>query len=266
MKNEHVSVKCSQLHILKLWCKLAWSTKTKKICLILCDRNARHKTATGPLSQKFGIVFKNPGSSHLFILQYLWGLHCQADSKTTAHALWQLHVQRPDVMKTHRRQEIALCCGLLRDKDIFSRKALNLISESWPELSYPPIPEPITGTGWGYIYTSQAHLVGGGVRFSPNRGWFPGKIWCPLGQSKREEIQSRGQQCLLHVSVWKKAINLINSLINRQKLFMFAQSTQDTTQTRSEIKVKCLAKIYVHKKGIGIEIANKALNRPRGAF
>lgn len=209
MKNEHVSIKCSQLHILKFWCKLAWSTKTKKICLILCDRNARHRTATGPLShQKFGIVFRNPGSSHLFILQFLWGLHCQADGEMTAHALWQLHVQRPDVMKAHGRQEILLCCGFLRGKDIFSRKAFKLISisESWPELSYPPIPEPITGTWWGYIYTSQAHLrVGGGVRFSPNRGWFPGKIRCLLGQSKREETLSRGQQCPLYVSVWEKS-------------------------------------------------------------
>lgn len=39
-----------------------------------------------------------------------------------------------------------------------------------------------------------------------------------------------------------------------------------TTQTRSEIKVKHLAKMYAHKKETGIEIANKALNRPRGAF
>ena len=164
--------------------------------------------ATGPLSQKSRIVFKNPGSSHLFILQFLWGLHRQADGKSTPHALWQLHVQRPDLMRTHRRQEIALCCGVLRDKGIFSRKALKLISFSvyWPELSYPLVPEPITGTGWGYIYTSQAHLrVGGGLRFSTNWRWFPEKILCPLGESKREEMLSRGQQCPLHVSVWKKS-------------------------------------------------------------
>lgn len=192
--------------------------------------------ATGPLSQKSGVVFKNPGSSRLFILQFLWGLHHQADGKRTPHALWQLHL-----MRTHRRQEIALCCGFLRDKDIFSRKALKLFSFSvcWPELSYPLIPEPITGTGWGYIYTSQAHLrVGGGLRFSPNRRWFPGKILCPLGQSKREEMLSRGQQCPLHVSVWKKAINLINSLINRQRLFMFAQSTKYTRYNSDKVRNK----------------------------
>lgn len=184
---------------------------------------------------------KNAGSSHLFILQFLWGFHHQADGKRTPHALWQLHVQRPDLMRTHRRQEIALCCGFLRDKDIFSRKAVKLISFSvcWPELSYPLIPEPITGTGWGYIYTSQAHLrVGGGLRFSPNRRWFPGKIWCPLGQSKREEMLCRGQQCPLHVSVWKKAINLINSLINRQRLFMFAQSTKYTRYNSDKVRNK----------------------------
>jgi hypothetical protein len=35
---------------------------------------------------------------------------------------------------------------------------------------------------------------------------------------------------------------------------------------RSEIKVKCLAKMYAHKKQSRIEIAHKALTRPKGAF
>ena len=52
----------------------------------------------------------------------------------------------------------------------------------------------------------------------------------------------------------------------RELIRLIAFPQTDTTQTRSEIKVKCLAKMYVHKKETGIEIANKALNRPRGAF
>ena len=64
--------------------------------------------ATGPLSQKSRIVFKNPGSSHLFILQFLWGLHRQADGKRTPHALWQLHVQRPDLMRTQKTRDCPL--------------------------------------------------------------------------------------------------------------------------------------------------------------
>lgn len=208
MKNEHVSIKCSQLHILKFWCKLAWSTKTKKICLILCDRNARHRTATGPLShQKFGIVFRNPGSSHLFILQFLWGLHCQADGKMTAHALWQLHVQRPDVMKTLGRQEIFLCCGFLRDKDIFSRKAFKLISisESWPELSYPPIPEPITGTWWLHLHQSSPSQSWGWSQVLPKPGVISWKDPVSIRtKQERRDAEQRTAMSTICISLGKK--------------------------------------------------------------
>lgn len=177
-------------------------------------------------------VFKNPGSSHLFVLPSLWGLQ----------------PTRPT-----EEERLPFPFASLGTKTFSPEKTPNPLPFSvyQPELSYLPIPEPISGTRWDYIWINRAHLGAGvEIRFSQTLGWVPGNIWAPLGQSKREQMLGRGQQFPLHIPVCIKTINLINSLINRQRLFRVGQNTEYTrhNSTRSGIKVKCLAKMYVHKK------------------
>lgn len=164
----------------------------------------------------------------------------------------------------------------------FSFAAASLETKTFsPEKPSNSFPFPSLGQDWvTHRFLSQS-LARGGVTFTPVKpiselgveSGSPQTGGDFLERSGVYKDKARGKRCWAEDSnvhymyqFGKKAINLINSLINRQRLFMFSQSTQDTTQTRSEIKVKCLAKMYVHKKETGIEIANKALNRPRGAF
>lgn len=75
----------------------------------------------------------------------------------------------------------------------------------------------------------------------------------------------REQQCVLQVPVLKITISVIISLINKVFLCLVEiQNTQALSQIKkSVIKVKCLSKIYAHKKETSTELANNALNRPR---
>lgn len=67
-----------------------------------------------------------------------------------------------------------------------------LFSMSWPEMSYLPILEPITGTEGDYIWTNWAHLRAGVESGSPGAQWVnSGNIRTPLGQSRREQMPGR---------------------------------------------------------------------------